>query len=800
MTAANPKRTLCHECGRFEKSRDPFVLPDSHGWNGHLLLLFGQRVSHESVGYLSSLLRECGYSESDYCFLDAVRCYTPKAPTTFEIRACRSFFVDFVRRKPPAVVLAFGSVPARLATNDGKLKSITPIRGTEYLIPGCEDVRTKLYVTYDVEDLLEKGTHHNGERVKEDLLRARKGGLKKLLPPIQALPASATIGVDTEFMPDGRVVTISAADRVSSACHDVSDRTGSNRILARINQASHFIGHSVAVDLDSVCRLARGSGRKLKSLETWLQGKNIYDTLALARMADENRGKGGYKLDVLLKSHHHAPEWKEDDRVTDLSDPSTWPKDYRVERCRLDAWASAVLAEEFRPLAKGPIELTNRISQTLRRIYHAGAAVDLGYAKTLTQTFHKDANKAKQVLLREAARFGMTEFSPTNDDDLRELLFGHLKLKGSEKTKTGKQSVNKTFLKQHKDHPTIKALLEFNTHDKRYTTYGVGLAKKFLVRHGDRRGLLRFRVNPLGARTGRRASDKPNAQNWPKDVRKIVVSRWDDGAIADNDYSKLEVILFAWTAREWKLLDFFLAGNGYIAVGKELFNKEVKEDTDEYRTIKSIVLGIQYGMGAFKLALQLWNNVGVKLSSDWEEHVECAARLRQKYLNKFPAIARYMYNQKRILLTQQAVTSLTGRVRHLPCPDGEDTPGFGHLLNQAINFPIQSLASDVTGSAMVDIEAELLRTHSLTYEEYHYRLMVGKYPTMPLLINEVHDDLVFDMPKKGRRDALVMISEIMAGVPTLRKLCPTFDVPLNTGQKVGSRWGLDDMNPLRKAG
>lgn len=790
---AGTTRGLCHECGRFEKSRDPFVLPDFEGWNGQLLLLFGQRVSQECVGYLTSLLRECGYRESDYCFLDGVRCYTPKTPTTFEIRACRSFFVDVVRHRKPNAVLAFGHVAGRIGTNDGKLKTITPTRGTEYLIPGAEDVNTKLYVTYDVEELLEKGTFHNRERVKEDLLRSRKGGLRQLLPPTEALPQGATVSVDTEFMPDGRVVTISAADHVSSGCREVSDRAGTDRILSCINRSPHFVGHSVAVDLDSVCRLAREHGRKLKSLETWLQGKSIFDTLALARMADENRGKGGYKLDVLLKSNHHAPEWKEDERVTDLSDPSSWPTDYRVERCRLDAWASAVLCGELRPHAQGPIELTNRISQTLRRIYHTGAAVDLAYAKQLTRSFHKDANKAKQILLREAAKFGMIEFSPTNDDNLRELLFDHLKLKGSERTKTGKQSVNKTFLKQHKDHPTVKALLEFNTHDKRYTTYGVGLAKKFLSFNVERRGLLRFRVNPLGARTGRRASDKPNAQNFPKDVRRIIVSRWDDGCIMDSDYSKLEVILFAWTAREWKLLDFFLTGNGYIAVGKELFNKEVKEDTDEYRTIKSIVLGIQYGMGAFKLALQLWNNVGVKLSSDWEEHVECAARLRQKYLNKFPAIARYMYNQKRILLTQQAVTSLTGRVRHLPCPDGEDTPGFGHLLNQAINFPIQSLASDVTGSAMVDIERELLRRYNLSYEEYHYRLMVGRYPVTPLLINEVHDALVYDMPRRGLRDNLALIEETQKAVPTLRQLCPTFDVPLNTGRKLGYRWSDNDV-------
>lgn len=793
---ASPKRTLCHECGRYEQCGDPFVRTDTKGWNGQLLLLFGQRVSGETVEYLRALLNDTGYVEADYCFLDAVRCYLPKSPTTFQMRACRSFFVEFILRHRPVTVLALGNVAARLATNDGKLKTLTPVRGTSYLIPGCEEVKTTLYVTYDIEEIIEKGSYHNEPRIKEDLLRARKGGLRALAAPKEGLPRGTTVSVDTEFMPDGRVVTLSAADRVSGDCRDVTDRTGATKILRHLNQAAVFVGHNVAVDLDSVCRLARQSNMRISGLETWLAGKQIVDTLALARMADENRGKGGYKLDTLLRSDHHAPEWKEDDRVEDLSNPESWPQDYRIERCRLDAWAAAVLCDKLTPHAQGPLELTHRIIETLRRIYHTGAAVDLAYAKNLTKTFYHEATKAKRVLTAAASKFGMTEFSPTNDNDLRTLLFEKCKLKGAEKTKTGLASVNKTFLKQHKEHELVKTLLEFNTHDKRYSTYGTGLAKKFLtsLTTGDaRRGMLRFRVNPLGARTGRRASDKPNAQNWPKDVRKIIISRWDDGAIADNDYSKLEILLFAWTAREWKLLEFFLEGNGYIAVGKELFNKEVKEDTDDYRTVKSVVLGIQYGMGAWKLAYQLWNNVGVKFSSDWDTHVEAAARIRQTYLTKFPGISRYMRAQKTALLQSQCVTSLTGRVRHLPCPYGEETPGFGHLLNQAINFPIQSLASDVTGSAMVDTEERLLDLYNLTYEEYHYRLMVGKYPVMPLLINEVHDDLVFDIPKKKRKENLALISETMAEVPTLRALCPAFDLPLNTGQKVGSRWGLDDM-------
>lgn len=785
---AKPTRTLCQACGRWDGT--PSGHQDIEGWTGEILLLFGQRVNEEEFTYLQRMLHDVGIPENATLIVDAVRC-AGKSPTVKQIRACRPFLVGLVAEHKPRYVLAFGSVALRAATNNGKLKKITPIRGKEYVFYGLETQNTKVYGTYALSEI--SSNHALGPRLEEDLLRCLPRGLPRLAVPQPGLPRGDYAGVDSEFMPDGRVVTVSAADRVSATAYDVTDRAGVTGVLRQLNRARTLVGHNLSVDIDSLARLTREFNLPLRQMERWTQGKDIEDSLILSRMVDENRGKGAYSLETLLRSNHHAPQWKETDAEIDVSNPLSWPTDYRVERCRLDGWAPVVLCDELREHAQGPIELTHRITQTLRRIYHVGARVDEKYFTPLTRGFSRDAAKAKQTLVILAAKMGFTEFSPTNDNHLRDILFNRYRLKAEEFTKETKlPSVNKTFLKKYKDHEFVKALLEFNLYDKRSSTYGGGLANKFSISPAGC-PVLRFRINPLGARTGRRSSEKPNAQNFPKDVRRIIISRFDDGAIMDSDYSKLEVILFAFMAKEGKLLEFFQGPNGYIAVGKELFGTTVKEDTDQYRTIKSIVLGIQYGMGAYKLAYQLWNVVGVKLSSDWETHVEKASQLRDKYLSKFPGIKRYMWNQKQTLLKKHYVSSLTGRVRHLPCPYGEETPGFGHLLNQAINFPIQSLASDVTGAAMVDLEGALLSKYHLTYEEYHWRLMIGKPPSMPLLINEVHDALVFDLPKKGRRENLELIETIQREVPTLRKLIPEFTVPLNTGRKLGHRWSDNDV-------
>jgi DNA polymerase I-like protein with 3'-5' exonuclease and polymerase domains len=129
------------------------------------------------------------------------------------------------------------------------------------------------------------------------------------------------------------------------------------------------------------------------------------------------------------------------------------------------------------------------------------------------------------------------------------------------------------------------------------------------------------------------------------------------------------------------------------------------------------------------------------------------------------------------------------------------------MLNQAINYPIQSLASDVTAAAIVKIEEELLSLRRLSYSEYVQMLTESrrKYLTNPpdrgiintirplydmtVCFNEVHDDLVFDLhPDYEKRDEELII-ETMRDVTLLKKLVPSFDLKLKVGVKKGPRWG-----------
>jgi DNA polymerase-1 len=552
-------------------------------------------------------------------------------------------------------------------------------------------------------------------------------------------------------------------------------------------------------------------------------------------MVDDNRAKGGYELETLLLSHYNVEPWKQATEAQ-IAEAHTIEPAVLAERCRLDAWASAVLVDHYRtqlgPRQEPLITFTHQTAMTIHRIALAGTYVDLRTFRDLSQRIRTDLERAKAELTIAALRTGMPEFQPTRDADLRELLYERLGLTAIQKTRTGMPAVDKVSLQPYADDPTVALLLRFNKLDKLASTF-CGVSDEdpkgivpLLRELGEIDGVpvawLPVRINPLGARTGRRSSgssdprkrDSVNMQNWTKgdkqgdlNMRALLRSRFAGGKIGDFDYSKLEPVLLAWLAQDEKLLDYFTVGGGYCAVGQELFGKRVEDGTREYTLTKSTVLAVHYNAGAWKLAWQLWHQLGIHLKPKWPEHVDAAGELITTYKKQFPGVARFIRFAREELRRNQAVTSATGRVRHLPHrgePDREDRTAWKHwkhLWNEAVNFPVQSLASDVTGSALIDVERELCRVNGLSLDEWHWALLEekqkraeGRSEALPVsrLINEVHDDLVLDLhPDHVKRDRELVI-ETMRAVPTLRRLLPGFDVPLTVGVKVGPAWGLGE--------
>ncbi len=782
---AGATRDLCVQCGRGAATGmwEKFI-PGKY--TGGLLIVFDTPPSANEASLVRELAAEAGYEKQDVAWISAVRCGADK-PSMDQIRCCRPFVLRALDYLKPKLVIAAGSSATRSLTNLGTKTNITELRGRPLTVAGREEVLA--YATYAPSAVLLGGLQYR-DRIIEDLSRA---GAQVLEYPVDALPTGSCVAVDTEYAPNGDLLTLGIADDFIAAAAEVDEPDFATvlGVLEQADDGAMLQGHSLSGDVDRLVELG-------VCKEAWVSGEKTWDSLLLARMANENRGKGGYELESLLTSRHNVNPWKAATKAYDETDATTWPPDLRRERCRLDAWAACKVVTDhlYHVLGEGqPVTLTHMIAMSIHRIELAGVYIDRNKFLQTERELHTEAAQYKDRLTKKALSYGMTSFNPTNDGNIRDLLFKRMKLEVVKTTKKGNlPSVDKTTLKQHVGREEVDLLLKFNAADKALSTNIVGVAP-LIVPVGQDLGYLPVHINPLGARTGRRSSEKPNMQNWPPKMRQMVVSRYPNGSVLEFDYKSLEVFLLAFEAGDQKLYDYFANQGGYIAVARDMWGKEVVKGSTEYRATKSIVLGTNYNMQTALMAENLWF-LGVRFSEDYEAHTEKVDTLREAYLDMFPGIRRFMYRQRKYLIQHQCARTRTGSVRHLP-HTGPKMRGFGRLVNQAINYPIQGLAAHVTGTALLDCEALLCRTAGMTLLEYHELLLRREWDKrpIPLIINEVHDSLLFDLPY-GPEDftALEIAASLKATMEqarTLRLLVPEFTMPLVAEMKIGRTWGAE---------
>lgn len=774
-----------------EKFRHPFV---PKGWTGKLLLI-GIMPGDDGWLKLRELWRQAGWKDVDVACMREVR--TLADATMSQIRACRPFLLRALEVLKPEIVIALGTEALHAVTNLGK-GSVLENRGALLDVPGYSE-DTRIFCTYHPKSCNSGGDVQLEKRILEDLERHKWPILEwPFVAPISK--HEKLLGVDFEYSPSGELLDFGISEgglseTITNGCYPDEARAF-KRVIISMALADYICAHFIPADIDHLVRLGCAS-------EKVCLGERILDTWLLERMLDENRGKGGYKLENLLRSYFNVKPWKHKTEAYSKEDATKWPADLRAERCRLDAWASAVLAKH---LTRKAIEeqsfkllrFQHRLATTLHRIHLAGATVDMKKFAERGKFYRDSVFRHEQRILHLGQQHNIEGFDPGNPNHLRTLLFEKLGLPIENRTnKTELPSVDKHTLALLKDkHPIVEDVLEYSKYSKVVRTwYGhspaesgpeekeEGKESKALVDlikpspDGDPgKGVLNFTLIPMGARTWRRASVRPNSQNWPEEVRQIIISRWPGGKILNADYKQIEPTIMAWVAGEEAMLDAFENRGGYVGIGTDFWGKTVdKEKTPkEYVITKSMVLGIGYGMGAWKMAHDLETALGVRLDPNWKKHVAECQKLIDKYFKMFPQIEQYIQDREAELISKGISTAPDGAVRHLPCPNGKDTPGYRHLRNEAINFPIQHTASMVTGSALLDIEEEIVNAHyGARYLDWHRALIAGvfDFPHF-LLINEVHDSIVSDLHPDRIEEDTELIIETMKAVPTLRKLWP----------------------------
>jgi len=260
--------------------------------------------------------------------------------------------------------------------------------------------------------------------------------------------------------------------------------------------------------------------------------------------------------------------------------------------------------------------------------------------------------------------------------------------------------------------------------------------------------------------TGRLSSVNPNLQNIPvrgeegRRIRKAFIPRSPGNVILTADYSQIELRLLAHFSGDESLRAAFARGEDIHArTASEVFGVPLEHVTREMRSAaKGINFGIIYGISGFGLA----RNTGIGRSE--------ADRYIKSYFSRYPAVSAYLDRTKAEARTRGYVTTLWNRRRYLPDLNHPNQAVREAAERTAVNTPLQGTAADIIKVAMINI---------------HRLLKQGSLKTLMLL--QVHDELMFEVPRPELSAVARLVKEAMENAATL-------SVPLTVDLKAGPNW------------
>ena len=397
-------------------------------------------------------------------------------------------------------------------------------------------------------------------------------------------------------------------------------------------------------------------------------------------------------------------------------------------------------------------ELEIATSEALFRIERNGVLID---APTLAAQSQALGERIVQLEL-EAYEIAGQPFNLASPKQLGEIFFDKLGLPVVKKTATGARSTDEEVLeKLAEDYPLPARILEHRSLSKLKGTYTDKLAQ---MAH-PRTGRVHTHYAQAVAVTGRLSSNEPNLQNIPvrtaegRKVREAFVAP-PGCVIASADYSQIELRIMAHLSDDGALLKAFREGlDVHKATAAEVFG--LTPDTvssEQRRYAKTINFGLIYGMSAFGLAKAL----GIDNTA--------AKNYIARYFERFAGVKQYMDATREQAKAQGYVETVFGRRLMLPEINSPNGPRRAGAERAAINAPMQGTAADLIKLSMVAVQKALDDQKKGTR-----------------VIMQVHDELVFEVPKSEIDWVKTEIPRIMAGVADLK-------VPLLAEVGVGPNW------------
>ena len=391
-------------------------------------------------------------------------------------------------------------------------------------------------------------------------------------------------------------------------------------------------------------------------------------------------------------------------------------------------------------------EIEFPLASVLADMEFNGVKVDANVLRNMGE----DIKIKLELLTKDIYNNAGCEFNISSPSQLSEVLFEKLNLPHKKKTASGYSTAIDVLKKLKDKHPIINQIIEYRKLAKIYGTYVEGLINTI----ND--GKIHTIYTQNLTRTGRLSSVEPNLQNIPvrddygKLIRKAFVPKYD--YILSADYSQIELRILAHMADVHALKEAFQNKlDIHAKTASDIFKVPLSLVTSQMRRVaKAVNFGIIYGISSFGLA----ENIGIRPAE--------AKKFIDTYLDTYPGIKEYMDNSITKAKEQGYVTTLFNRKRNIP-----ELKNTVYTIRQsgeriALNTPIQGTAADIIKLAMVKV---------------HQALKENNLKTKMTI--QVHDELIFDVPKNELEKLKQIITEIMDNVT---KLSVPLDIDINYGK------------------
>ena len=406
--------------------------------------------------------------------------------------------------------------------------------------------------------------------------------------------------------------------------------------------------------------------------------------------------------------------------------------------------------------------------RVLQRIEERGAYVDTLKLAEVTETYTK-AKDELDAEIRAMLPAEIKEMNINSSAQLGELLFKHLKLPILSRTATNTPSTGKsTLLRLAQMSPLPEKILKYKKYEKALNGFLIPWAE-YLKRDGR----LHTTYKIAQTTTGRLSAENPNLQQVPKDKNvRGLISVPPGYKFIESDYSQIELRIASFIAGEDTMKDAYKHGGDiHTLTASQVARVPLEKVTKEQRTgAKAVNFGFLYGMGWKSFKDYAFDTYGAVFDD------EQAKTARNAYFTTYPKLLSWHERQRREASAYGLIRTGTGRIRHLPNIYSPDNEIRGSAERQAINTPVQSLASDITLLAMILIDKQLQQRYG---------------DENACVIGQVHDAILVQAKDVISDEVATLVKQCMEYVPKIltKKFGLTLDVPIVAEVTVSDSWG-----------